>query len=231
MNLLLEGTDNVQVRPISKEEMPQIKDWILKNHYIKRWPTGVGPNGRLGVYIDGKLSGCLLYGPTLHPIAGSTLFQKDSKPIISNNQCMELLRAFTTDEAKEKVDNLGSIIVARGNEFIRTHIKTKEGNPIKAILSYADPTAGHSGGVYKATNATYLGPQKEGVVLIVKHPDGNSLEVHQMSLKPFGTQDIKKLQNMKLFKGTQLKWETRQGKHKYLYALGKDQKDTCVFPV
>ncbi|MFN9953861.1 MAG: hypothetical protein ACK55I_12245, partial [bacterium] len=73
------------------------------------------------------------------------------------------------EEAKEKfasaardtghAGSLGSMVISRGNEYIRTQAKTKDGKPIKAIVSYADSAQGHGGSVYKASNATYLGEQ------------------------------------------------------------------------
>ena len=150
---------DVDVRPITDDELPQVKDWILNQHYIKRWPTAV--RHKMGIYLNGKLVGTLLYGLPLYPKSGTSLFRDENdSPIMQNNQVVELLRAFTTDEAKDAVDNLGSMVVAKGNEFVSKHGRTKDGKPIQAILSYADPEAGHKGGVYKATNAAYLGPQK-----------------------------------------------------------------------
>ena len=217
---------NVEVKPITQDELSQVKDWIHKHHYIHRWPTGV--RYKMGVYIDGKLSGTLLYGPPVHPGAAHEMF-KDAQgnPIMQNNQVLELLRAFTTDQAKEEIPNLGSVVVSRGNDFIRKHGESKDGKPIHAILSYADPEAGHSGKVYKATNADYLGPQKGGVVLQVTDPTtGKSSEIHQMSVKQgFGTEKIETLRQDPRFAGKELSWRRTEGKHKYIYALGKDQNE------
>ena len=210
---------------MSKEEEPRVQNWILKKHYLKRWPTGV--RYKLGIYDNNKLVGALLYGPPLRAQSGEDLFKgDDGKPIIKNNQTLELLRVFTTDTAKQNTPNLGSTVVARGNEFIRSQGKTKDGLPIKAILSYADPEAGHSGGVYKATNASYLGTQRPSKVLVVTdHVTGNQIEIHPMSLKRFGTLDVTKLREHPFFKERGLQWKPVEGKHKYLYPLGKDQRE------
>jgi len=167
--LLLEISDRVEIRPIDKEELPQVKDWILNKHYIKRWPTGV--QHKLGIYVDGKLAGSLLYGPPLYPQTGSQMFKdKDGKSLLKNNQALELLRAYTTDEAKEAIPNLGSMVISSGNDYVRKHGKTKQGLPIKAIVSYADPDVGHTGGVYKATNSHYFGPGSEQKALVITDP-------------------------------------------------------------
>lgn len=226
MIYLYEAVPNqIEVKPITKEEEPQAKEWILHNHYLKRWPTGV--RYKLGVYDNGGLVGVLLYGPPLRAQSGSELFKDaQGKSLLKNNQVLELLRAYTTDKAKQSVPNLGSIVISRGNEYIRTNGKTKDGLPIKAVLSYADPEAGHSGGVYKATNASYLGAQRPSQVLTVKdNVTGNEAEIHPMSLKRFGTTDLEKLKQFPIFKDRELSWKPVAGKHKYLYPLGKDQRE------
>ncbi|MEK0324977.1 MAG: hypothetical protein QQN63_04670 [Nitrosopumilus sp.] len=217
---------SLDVRPIDQEELPQVKDWIHNSHYIGRWPAGV--RHKMGVYIDEKLVGTLLYGPSLHSSAGTNLFRdKDNKPIMQNNQTVELLRAFTTDESKKLIDNLGSQIIAAGNNWLRDKGTTTDGKPIKAILSYADPEAGHSGNVYKATNAAYLGVQRPGKVLVIKDPKtGKTVEAHSMSVdRTYKTGNIDKLKEHPKLKGMEIEWRETSGKHKYLYPLGKDQRE------
>ena len=217
---------DVDVRPISDDELPQIRDWIFNHHYLERWPTGV--RYKMGIYLDGKLVGTLLYGPPLRPQSGKELFHDENdQPMMQNNQILELLRAFTTDEAKSAVDNLGSMVVSKGNEYITKHGRSKDGKPLHAILSYADPEVGHKGGVYKATNAAYLGTQPRGRVLVIRDPKtGKAVEVHAMSVKnAYGTSSIEKLQQIPQLKGAEIKWRPTAGKHKYIWALGKDQKE------
>ena len=217
---------NLEVKPIEKEELPQVKDWILNSHYIGRWPAAA--RFKMGVYIDGNLVGTLLYGNTLHPTAGTFMFRdKNNQPIIKNNQTVELLRAFTTDESKDMIDNLGSQVIAAGNDWIRANGKTTDGAPIKAILSYADPEAGHGGNVYKATNAAYLGPQHAGKALMIKDPrTGKTIEAHAMSIKnAYKTTNVEKLKQHPKLKNMELEWRPTEGKHKYLYPLGKDQRE------
>ena len=107
----------------------------MKKHYIKRWPSA--EQAKLGVYIGDKLEGVLLYGATIRPTSGTEIFRdSERKPIMQNNQMWELLRAYTTEESKKEVPNLGSMVIAKGNDYIRTKAKTKDGKPVKAILTY-----------------------------------------------------------------------------------------------
>jgi hypothetical protein len=207
----------VELKPLeTREELGQAKDWILNQHYIRRWPTAV--QAKLGVYIDGKLDGVLLYGATIRPTAAREIFKNDDgTPAMQNNQTWELLRAYTTPEAKQAVPNLGSMAIAQGNEFIRTKAKTTDGKPVRSVLTYADSDVGHAGGVYKATNATYLGKQRPLPVFIVKNPEtGDTYEARTMTRKA-----KEKLEGM----GLQVSARKGAGKHKYVYALGKDQND------
>jgi hypothetical protein len=216
---------NVDVRPITKDELPQVKDWIHNKHYIGAWPTGV--RYKMGIYVDGKLVGALLYGNTLYPKSGTSLFRDESdQPIMQNNQVVELLRAYTTDEVKDQVPNLGSMVVAKGNDYLRKQGETTDGKPIRAILSYADPEAGHSGSVYKATNAAYLGPQRPGKVLVIEDPKtGEKKEKHNMSLKWLGGGSLEKLKKHPKLQGKNIYYRKTSGKHKFMWVMGKDQKE------
>lgn len=207
----------IEVRPLeTKEELQQAKKWILDKHYIRRWPSAV--QAKLGVYIDGKLDGVLLYGATIRPQSGTELFKNnEGKPIMQNNQMWELLRAYTTDSAKKSIANLGSMVIAQGNEYIRTRAKTSDGKPVKAILTYADADVGHTGGVYKATNALFLGKQKPLPVYTVTNPKtGDTYELRTLTKR-----NKQKLED----EGLKISIRKGAGKYKYVYALGKDQKE------
>lgn len=207
----------IEVRPLeTKEELQQAKDWIMNKHYIGRWPSAV--QVKLGIYINGKLKGTLLYGATIRPQSGTELFKgTDGNPVMQNNQMWELLRAYTTDDAKKQVANLGSMVIAKGNDYIRTKAKTSDGKPVKAILTYADADVGHTGGVYKATNASYLGKQKPLPVFIVTDPKTNN-EYELRTLTKLGKEKLEA-------RGLIITKRMGAGKHKYVYPLGKDQKE------
>ena len=152
----------VEVLPVdSPEDVSQVKDWVKKNHYINKWPTAV--QKVMGVYNNGELVGTVVYGIFANPSFTSRIFQDDSgQPIMKNNQMWELQRLFLDPEAQKTIPNLASMAISRGNEYIRTGAKTKDGEPVKAIISLANPDVGHSGVVYKATNALYMGQSRSG---------------------------------------------------------------------
>ena len=113
------------------------------------------------------------------------------------------------------------------DNWLRDKGTTTDGKPIKAILSYADPEAGHGGNVYKATNAAYLGTQRPGKVLVIKDPrTGKTIEAHSMSVdRTYKTGNIDKLREHPKLKGMEIEWRETAGKHKYIFPLGKDQRE------
>lgn len=148
---------SIEVKPIqTPEEKSQIKDWMLQYHYLKRLPHAM--QAMLGIFHNNEMIGMVIYGIGSRPQSTREIFQNpDGSPIMQNNQMWELQRLFTTDASKTQVPNLASQAIAKGNDWIGRNGKTKDGLPVKAIISYADSAVGHAGSVYKATNATYLG--------------------------------------------------------------------------
>lgn len=220
-----QGLPEVELRPIKKtdDDYVQVDKWIHTDHYRGMWPQAV--QSILGVYLDGKLSGTLVYGIGGRPQAARDIF---GPGVIENNQLWELQRAFTTEEAKEifaaavkdtgHAGSLGSMVISRGNEYIRTQAKTKDGKPIKAIVSYADSAQGHGGSVYKASNATYLGEQPPRSVWAITDPKTKNT-IEQPAIK-------KSTRERLVAAGYVIKKVTPDtGKHKFLYPLGKDQNE------
>ena len=210
---------SVEVTPVSKktdkEEFAQIDSWIRKNHYLNKWPRAV--QSVLAVKTNGKLSGVLVYGIGTRGQAATDIFGPN---VIQNNQLWELQRAFTTDEAKKEIPNLSPMVISRGNEYIRSHAKTKDGKPVKAIVSYADSNQGHKGSVYRSTNATYLGEQKPRPGWAFTNPITGDTNTRTSKPKSSTIEEMKA-------KGYTIveKIMPKTGKHKFVYALGKDQKE------
>lgn len=212
------SNSQIEVRPVqSKEEMEVAKDHILNQHYIRRWPKAV--QAVLGIFKNGRQIGTLLYGIGTRAQSAREIFQhEDGTPVMQNNQMWELQRSFTTEEAKKEIPNLGSMSISRGNEWVRQHAKTKDGKPVKVIISYADSSAGHKGSVYQSTNATYLGEQRPLPFYVITNPANGNYERRSILNK--------KEHDILVGKGfTVEKMLPPAGKHKFIYALGKDQAE------
>jgi hypothetical protein len=208
---------DIEVRPITREEIDTAKDHILNQHYIHRWPKAV--QAILGIFHNGQQIGTLLYGIGTRAQSAREIFQNpDGSPAMQNNQMWELQRSFTTDEAKKEIPNLGSMSIGRGNDWIRQKAKTKDGKPVKAIISYADSSVGHKGSVYQSTNATFLGEQRPLSYFVISNPTTGNYERRSML-----TSKEHKILTDRGFTIEKMKPGT--GKLKFVYALGKDQSE------
>lgn len=105
--------------------------------------SGCMPAGKLvkiGVWECGKFIGVVLFGRGATPNLG--------KPYnLAQNQCVELVRIALTNHATQV-----SRIAALAIKFIK---KTNPG--LKLIVSFADQTQCHHGGIYQAGNWIYSG--------------------------------------------------------------------------
>lgn len=134
----LKSLGTITIKKIDRSTAQQM---IKKNHYSHK----VGSNhGRLnfGIFRDGKLLGCAMYGYMMHPQA--KIFTSSLK----NGVMMELNRLWVDDELGKNAESY----------FIATSIKLiKKINPdVVAIQSFADGRLG-CGTIYKASNFKYYG--------------------------------------------------------------------------
>lgn len=110
----------------------EVKDFVSNYHYL-------GSLGRTKTCImckyDNKIIGaCIL----AHPTNNSSILRIGMK----KNQVLELTRFALSPLYRNK--NLASHFLSKIKNFID--------KPIKRIISFADPSAGHSGTIYKAAN-------------------------------------------------------------------------------
>lgn len=83
---------------------------------------------------------------------------------------------------------------------------------MKFLISYADPTEGHIGTIYQATNWLYTG-LSQGTPL---YDIGNGRLYHSRTLSQiFGTHSVKYLQRQ----GIPVRLVPQHGKHRYVYFL------------
>ena len=126
-----------------KDQRVQINEHICKltyqeaNSFVKRWHyTGCMPHGLnvcYGLFLDGALYAVIVYGNGGNPYLAK---------FIGKNSVMELTRMCRVEPAQK-------YYLSR---FIRQTMKMlSQELDFEAIVAYADPDQGHSGGVYKAT--------------------------------------------------------------------------------
>ena len=118
-------------------------------HYSKCMP--VGKLVKIGAWESNKFIGVVLFGRG----ANNNML----KPFgIEQDQGCELVRiALTAHETPV------SRIVAQAMRFLK-----RQSQGLRMIVSYADPEAGHHGGIYQAGNWLYTGPSGEAVKVFYK---------------------------------------------------------------
>ena len=170
----------------SDELWPLIKNF----HYSRRMPSSI-----VHAFAWRESSG--LFGDFGEPKAGIIY----SHPVARNspNNMFELARLVRHDKFDKQL-----------SQFVSWSLRwLKKNTDIHAVLSYADTTQGHHGGIYQATNFTYVkeSPKRH---IGFQAEDQSFWHCRSCNAK-FGTSSTKK---MALIKPS---WEPIYGKEKYLY--------------
>lgn len=111
-----------------------VENW----HYSKRMP--MPPLVRVGVWEGGKFIGCVLFGRGANASLGSPYS-------LDQTQCAELVRVAMTSHVVPVTR-----VVALAIKFLAKHSPG-----LRLVVSFADPSRGHHGGIYQGGNWTYAG--------------------------------------------------------------------------
>ena len=133
----------IEVRPIRTQEEADKFNEFLSMHYLGKGTSGI--NIKLGVFYNGVMVGMLGFG--------SPTFVGISKELgVNSGEVVELRRMFLLDEFSKSIHNAASQVIPMGiSEMKLIRPQTK------VVISYADPSQGHEGTAYQATNAFYMG--------------------------------------------------------------------------
>ena len=107
-------------------------------HYSKSLP--VGKLVKIGVWEKGEFVGVVLFAWGMNKSLGSPYS-------LQMNECCELVRV-----AMKAHDCAVSRIMALALRFLR-----RQSQGLRLVVSFADPAAGHHGGIYQAGGWTYTG--------------------------------------------------------------------------
>jgi len=162
-------------------------------HYSECMPAG--KLVKVGVWEAGRFIGVVLFGRGANNrMASAYGLQQD--------QAAELTRVALTDHAAPV-----SRIVAVALRFLR-----KQSPGLRLVVSYADPSQGHHGGIYQAGGWTYSGPSQAQKELII-----NGVFTHKRSAHAkYGTASPEKIKEMS---GATVEWAPLEWKHIYLMPL------------
>ena len=211
-NKLYCDTSKLSIRIITNSVA---KELIVNTHYSGKW-TKVSYS--LGLFtseveehpfFDGvkdKLIGVACYGDPIGRLTGQSV-----SPLLDRTSVLELTRLFVYDGYGS---NIESWFISKTFNWLRTNVPT-----IKALISYSDPTKGHYGTIYQATNWIYQGNKiRFSNSWSFQWENGGEWFHQRNAYVKFGTTHPNKVQ--KLSKSTfWIKREMR--KHRYIYILSK----------
>jgi len=166
-------------------------------HYSECVP--MGKLSKVGVWEDGVFIGVVIFGYGASPKLGEVYK-------LVQNQCVELVR-IALDKHKSQVSRIVSIAIKW---------MYKNNQKLRLIVSFADTTQGHHGGIYQAGNWTYTGQSNPTKLYII---NGKSTHVRALGHKGVATniEGAKKLDKNATV-------VLSPGKHRYLMPLDKAMK-------
>ena len=162
--------------------------YALKRWYYRETPPS-GKTSKIGIWEDEKFIGVLVFGSG----ANNNLAKSVG---MDHTQCCELVRV-AMDTHRSPVSRIMAIA-------LRMIHKAYPG--LQAIISYCDPSVGHYGGIYQASNWLYVGMTDK-----IDYYEDAKGELHHW-------RTARVMQK----KGIPLTRTYLPGKHKYVYPLTKE---------
>ena len=182
------------------------KELIQRNHYLHSLPGGTMLC--FGIFLDESLLGAMTLGAgpyqAYHLVEGAT--RKD---------CLVLTRLWLSDELPWNSESRVIGIVAR---LVRRH------TDVKFIISYADPAAGHVGGIYQSVGWLYIGFS----YAMSLYDLGDGIARHSRSVAhDFGSHSIEYLRNH----GIMVKLVEQSAKYRYIKFLDESWRYRLTVPI
>lgn len=205
--------NNYYIQPIPKSIA---KEMIVKNHYSHKFSKCTVALGLFERQKDkffendnDKLIGCLTYGDPIGFRCADSISTE-----ITQGQVLELTRLYITDDTPK---NMESWAISQSFKYLKQNAPK-----IKVLVSYADPSAGHTGIIYQATNWICTESYQSGTNLISF--DSGKTWKHPKSLSSIhGTNVPQKLSNL-FKKETWAKQVPKKVKYIYILTNKKEKK-------
>ncbi|MFC2000145.1 DNA methyltransferase [Chloroflexota bacterium] len=184
---------SLQVKPIP---VMVAKELLEREHYLHSLPGGTKLT--FGIFCNQRLMGALALGagPPLayRLVNGATL-----------DDCVALTRLWLSDELPRNSESRVLGIVLRA---------LRRNTSLKFLISYADPSVGHLGTIYWASNWLYTG-LSEAMPL---YDLGDGIARHSRSVgHSYGSHSLKYLAR----NGAKVKLVPQAAKHRYIYFLDR----------
>lgn len=174
------------------------KDYIRKNHYSHGCHNG--PSPCYGLFDGDKLIGVLMFATPCSEAVRASVFGEQYKDCVT-----ELHRLHILDVTPK---NTESWFISRCLKLL------KQDKPqIKAVLTFADATEGHTGVIYKATNAYRIGTTGKATFYLdengrLRHPRQCGVNITKEMAASRGWKPVK-----------------REAKNRYLYLLPENKRE------
>jgi hypothetical protein len=182
------------------------KTIMERHHYLHALPGGT--RLAFGVFVESRLVGATTLGagpfnaPSL--VAGAT-----------SDDCLTLTRLWLSDRLP---DNSESRVIGIVLRSLRKHTS------IGFLLSYADPSKGHLGIIYQATNWLYIGISEP--MPLYDLGDGKARHSRSVS-HAYGSHSVAHLRRH----GVPVTLLPQTAKHRYLYFLNRSWQERLRIPV
>jgi hypothetical protein len=192
---------DMQVRPVSAAFA---RGWIAKHHYTRTFPDST--RFVFGGFYGDALAGIVTYG------MGVSLAQyRALLPDIKQGEYVELTRLWSPDGMPR---NTESRLIALSLALLPPEIRL--------VLSFADPSRGHQGTIYQATNFVYCGQSAGGKMLV----DGDGVEKHPRLLGIYRMRQpaLANLSTPDLMRHLGFRYTESSAKHRYAKAVSTDTR-------
>ena len=180
---------------------------ILENHHYLHSLSG-GTCLAFGVFVGDRLKGALTLGAG--PVNAFKLVQGAGP-----KDCLTLTRLWV---AVELPSNSESRVIGTVLRAMRRHTS------VKFILSYADPTQGHVGVIYQASNFIYTGVSEATPLFDL----GDGVARHSRSVsQAYGTHSLRHFARH----GSDVRLVPQAAKHRYVYFLDRRWRGRLRVPI
>jgi hypothetical protein len=170
------------------------KTLMARNHYLHSLPGGTKLT--FGSFVGERLFGAMSFGAG--PANAFSLVYRASP-----DDCMVLTRLWLSDSLPRNSESRVISIIIRS---LRQHTR------VKFLVSYADPSQGHLGTIYQATNWLYTGLSES--MPLYDLGDGKARQSRSLA-HGFGTHSVKHL----VANGVNVTLVPQSRKHRYVYFL------------
>ena len=165
---------------VKKIGAKEAKKYIHENHYSHG--SHNGPSPCYGLFDGEEMIGCMMFATPCSEDVRASVFGPDYK-----NNVTELHRLHILDVTPRNTESWFISRCLKQLKIDKPHIW--------AVISFADNTEGHSGTIYKATNAIRAGSTGKGYSFIdengrLRHERQNG--VHMMKNPPEGWTKVKR---------------------------------------